>query len=74
MCSTTHRSRRQRVEKLLATALEGKAAHSKDDDSADDTPELDADLIRMLAERLSKGGSDATRLRAIVAQVVALNT
>ena len=29
---------------------------------------------RVLAERLSKEGSDAGRLRAIIAQVVALNT
>jgi hypothetical protein len=43
-------------------------------DSADDVPKLDADLIRALAERLSKRGSDAARLRAIIAQVVALNT
>ena len=64
----------KRVEKLLATALEGRAAQSKDCDSADDVPELDADLIRVLAERLSKEGSDAARLRAIMAQVVALNT
>jgi integrase len=64
----------KRVEKLLATALEGKAAELKDSDSADDVPELDADLIRALAERLSKEGSNAARLRAIIAQVVALNT
>lgn len=63
-----------RVEKLLATALERKAAQSKDSDSADDVPELDAELIRVLAERLSKEGSDAIRLRAIISQVVALNT
>ena len=62
------------VEKLLATALDGKAAQSKDGDSADDVPELDAELIRVLAERLSKEGPDATRLRAIMAQAVALNT
>jgi integrase len=64
----------KRVEKLLATALEGRAAQSKDGDSADDVPEPDADLIRVLAERLSKEGSDTARLRAIIAQVVALNT
>jgi hypothetical protein len=64
----------KRVEKLLATALEGKAAQSKDGDSGHDVPELDADLIRVLAERLSKEGPDAGRLRAIIAQVVALNT
>ena len=64
----------KRVEKLLATALEGRAAQSKDGDPADDVPELDADLIRVLAERLSKEGSDAARLRAIIAQAVALNT
>jgi Phage integrase family len=64
----------KRVERLLATALEGKTVESKGSDSTDDVPELDADLIRALAERLSKEGSDATRLRAIMAQVVALNT
>ena len=64
----------KRVEKLLATALEGRATQSNDGDSADDVPELDADSIRVLAERLSKEGSDAGRLRAIIAQVVALNT
>jgi plasmid stabilization system protein ParE len=64
----------KRVEKLLATALDGRAARAKDGDSADDVPELDADLIRVLAERLSKEGSDAARLRAIIAQVIALNT
>jgi hypothetical protein len=53
--------------------LEGRASQSKDSDSADDVPELDADLIRVLAERLSKEGSDAARLRAIIAQVVALS-
>jgi Phage integrase family len=58
----------RRVEKLLATALEGKAAQSKDGDSDDNVPELDADLIRMLGERLSKEGSDAARPRAIIAQ------
>lgn len=42
-------------------------------DSADGVPELDADLIRVLAGRLSKEGSDSARLRAIIAQVVALN-
>jgi len=36
--------------------------------------ELDADLIRVLAERLSKEGLDAARLRTIIVQVVALNT
>jgi hypothetical protein len=54
--------------------LEGRAAQSNDGDSADDVPDLDAELIRVLAERLSKEGSDAARLRAIMAQVVALNT
>lgn len=34
----------KRVEKLLA-AVEGMAAQAKDGDSADDVPELDADLI-----------------------------
>ena len=64
----------KRVEKLLATALEGKAVEPPNGDFADDIPELDADLIRALAERLSKEGADAARLRAIIAQVVALNT
>ena len=64
----------KRVEKLLATALEGKAAEPKEGESAEALPELDADLIRVLAERLSKEDSDATRLRSIIAQVVALNT
>ena len=64
----------KRVEKLLATALEGKAAEPKERESAEALPELDADLIRVLAERLSKQNSDATRLRSIIAQVVALNT
>jgi integrase len=64
----------KRVEKLLATALEGKAVEPTSGDSADEVPELDADLIRVLAERLSKEGADAARLRAIIAQVVALNT
>ncbi len=41
---------------------------------AEALPELDADLIRVLAERLSKEDSDAARLRSIIAQVVALNT
>jgi hypothetical protein len=59
---------------VLATALEGKAVEPSNGDSADDVPELDAELIRVLAERLSKEGSDAARLRAIIAQVVALNT
>ncbi len=64
----------KRVEKVLAAALQGKAAQSKDGDSADGVPEAEADLIRVLAERFSKEGSDAARLRAIIAQVVALNT
>jgi integrase len=65
----------KRVEKLLAAALEGKAAiEAQDAESGEALPELDADLIRVLAERLSKEDSDAARLRAIMAQVVALNT
>ena len=64
----------RRVEKLLATALEGKAVEEKEDETAKASPEVDADLIRVLAERLSKEDTDATRLRAILAQVIALNT
>jgi plasmid stabilization system protein ParE len=64
----------KRVEKLLATALERKLAEPKEGEPAEAFPELDADLIRVLAERLSKEDSDATRLRSIIAQVVALNT
>jgi hypothetical protein len=45
----------KRVEKLLATASEGNAVQSKDGDSNDDVPELDADLIRVLAELPLKG-------------------
>ncbi|MDR3528687.1 MAG: integrase arm-type DNA-binding domain-containing protein [Rhizomicrobium sp.] len=64
----------KRVEKLLATALERKAVEKNQDETAKAGPEVDADLIRVLAERLSKEDSDATRLRAILAQVIALNT
>jgi integrase len=65
----------KRVEKLLATALEGKAVEAtKEGGTGEAIPELDAELIRVLAERLSKEDPDATRLRAIIAQVVALNT
>jgi integrase len=63
----------KRVEKLLASALDGKSA--EDDNAAPEAiPEFDADLIRVLAERLSKEDSDAARLRSIITQVVALNT
>jgi integrase len=64
----------KRVEKLLAAALEGKAIEPQDAETGEAPPEFDADLIRVLAERLSKEDSDAARLRAIMAQVVALNT
>ncbi len=64
----------KRVEKLLATALEGKAAEKNKDEPVYASPEVDAELIRVLAERLSKGDSNAARLRAILAQVIALNT
>jgi len=64
----------KRVEKLLATALEGKAPEAKDGEASEAFPELDADLIRVLAERLSKKDSDAARLRSIIAQVVLLKT
>jgi len=64
----------KRVEKLLATALESKAVEPNEGESAEAQPALDADLIRVLAERLSKEDSDAARLRSIIAQVVALNT
>lgn len=64
----------KRVEKLLATALEGKPAEASESQKPGVVPTLDADLIRVLAERLSKEDSDASRLRSIIAQVVALNT
>ena len=57
----------KRVEKLLATALEGKAAGPKEGEPFEALPEFDADLIRALAERLSKEDSHATRLRSIIA-------
>jgi len=63
----------KRVEKLLATALEGKTAEAKQGGTAEALPALDADLIRVLAEQLSKESSDVDRLRSIIAQVVALN-
>ena len=60
------------AEKLLAAALSGKGAErQKDEVPADDLPELDADLIRALAQHLSKEGADSARLRSIVAQVMA---
>ena len=46
-------------------------ADQRDDKPADGLPELDADLIRALAERLSKEGVDSARLRSIVAQAIA---
>lgn len=61
-------------EKLLGTALQGKPAQAKDDETLEAVPALDADLIRVLAERPSKDDSDASRLRSIVAQVLARNT
>ena len=60
-----------RVEKLLSAALAGKAVNQGDDKPTEGLPELDADLIRALAERLSKEGMDSARLRSIVAQVIA---
>jgi len=63
----------KRVEKLLATALEGKSAEEGEGATAEALPEFNADLLRVLAERLSKEDSDASRLRSIIAQVVALN-
>jgi integrase len=44
----------KRVEKLPATALEGKAAEAKDGQTPGAVANLDADLIRVLAARLSK--------------------
>jgi|AP3Bu8745761321_1050154.scaffolds.fasta_scaffold02829_1 hypothetical protein len=44
----------ERVEKLLATALEGKSAEENESQAPGVVPTLDADLIRVLAERLSK--------------------
>jgi integrase len=64
----------KRVEKLLSEALNGKKADQREDEAADGLPELDADLIRALAERLSKEGADSVRLRSIVAQVIASDT
>ncbi len=64
----------KRVEKLLASALEGKGVQEEGGDTAEAPPELNANLIRVLAERLSKDDNDAARLRSILAQVVALNT
>ena len=64
----------KRVEKLLVTALEGKPTEANESQAPGIVPTLDADLIRALAERLSKEDSDASRLRSIIAQVVALNT
>ncbi len=47
----------KRVEKLLATALSGKGVGlGQDEVGTDGLPELDADLIRVLAEHLSKRG------------------
>jgi len=64
----------KRVERLLATALAGNVAQPKEGDPAEALAVPDADLIRLLVERLSKEDSDAIRLRSIIAQVVALNT
>jgi hypothetical protein len=62
----------KRVEKLLSAALNGKQAdQSEAKVDATDLPEFDADLLRVLAERLSKEGTDSARLRSIVAQVIA---
>jgi hypothetical protein len=64
----------ERVEKLLATALEGKPAEANQSQVPGVVPMLEADLIRVLAERLSKDDSDASRRWSIIARVVALNT
>jgi len=64
----------RRVETLLASALSGKGAEQQEEDvPADGLPALDADLIRALAQRLSKEGADAARLRSIVAQVMEIS-
>lgn len=64
----------KRVEKLLVTALEGKPAEANQSQVPGVVPMLEADLIRVLAERLSKDDSDASRRWSIIARVVALNT
>ncbi len=56
------------------SALSGKGVEEqKDDVSAHGLPSFDADLITALAQRLSKEGADAARLRSIVAQVMEIS-
>ena len=63
-----------RVSKKIAAALAGKALPQRQKDSelvARDIIDSDSELIRLLAERLAKGGKSAGRLRSAIAEIAA---
>ena len=59
--------------KAAGGGLGGKAVGAIENETAEAIPGIDVDLIRMLAERLSKADLDAARLRSIAAQFLELN-
>jgi hypothetical protein len=51
-----------RIEELLVAAVEGKIVNAREGDAAEAAPEVDTNLMGVLAERLSKERLDTTRL------------